>query len=82
MPRCGKCHSQWATFFRCPHCEATFPCPFQLFLVSLAIPAAIAAAIYLLSSFTQRVEHWQAVNKAEPVVDRSLTVEIDKSGVE
>ena len=82
MPRCGKCHSQWATYFSCPHCEAKFPCPLQLLLVSLAIPAAIAAAIYVLSSFFHRVEYWQAVNKAEPIVERSLTVEIDKSGVE
>ena len=82
MPRCGKCHSQWATFFRCPHCEAKFPCPFQLLLVSFAIPAAIAAAIYLLSSFTQRVEHWQTVNTAGTIVDKTLTVDIDKSSVE
>ena len=82
MPRCVKCHSQWATFFRCPHCEAKFPCPLQLLLVSLAIPAALIAAIYVLSSFTHKVEDWQAVKKTDPVVERSLSVEIDKSGVE
>ena len=82
MPRCGKCYSQWATLFRCPHCEARFPCPLQLLLVSLAIPAAIIAAIYMLSSFIHKVEDWQVVKKADPVVEKSLSVEIDKSGVE
>jgi sensor domain CHASE-containing protein len=51
-------------------------------LVSLAIPAAIIAAIYLLSSFTHRFEDWQAVKKTDPVVETSLSVEIDKSDVE
>ena len=82
MPRCGKCHSQWATFFRCPHCETKFPCPLQLLLVTLAIPVAIIAAIYVLSSFTHKVEDWQAVKKSQPVVEKALTVEIDNSAVE
>lgn len=82
MPRCGKCHSQWATLFRCPHCEAKFPCPLRLLLTSLAVPAAIAAAICLLFSFTQRIGRWQSVNKAGAATDHPLTVEIDKSGVE
>jgi hypothetical protein len=51
-------------------------------LVSLAIPAAIIAAIYVLSSFIHKVEDWQVVKKADPVVEKSLSVEIDKSGVE
>ena len=82
MPRCGKCHSQWATLFRCPHCEAKFPCPIQLLLVSLAIPVAIVAAIYVLSSFTHKVEDWEAVKKSQPAEEKALTVEIDKSAVE
>jgi hypothetical protein len=51
-------------------------------LVSLAIPAAIIAAIYLLSSFTHKVERWRSVKTTDPVVEKSLSVEIDKSGVE
>ncbi len=82
MPRCEKCHSQWATLLRCPHCEAKFPCPLQLLLVSLAVPAVIITAIYVLSSFTHKVEHWEAVKKNQPVVEKALTVEIDKSAVE
>jgi len=82
MPRCGKCHSQWATLFRCPHCEAKFPCPLQLLLVSLAVFAIVLAVAYVLSSFTHKVEDWQAVKKNAPVVEKSLSVEIDKSGVE
>ena len=82
MPRCGKCHSQWATLFRCPHCEVRFPCPLQLLLVSLAIPAAIVATIYVLSSFTHKVEDWRAVKNTDPVVEKSLRVRVDKSGLE
>jgi sensor domain CHASE-containing protein len=51
-------------------------------LVTLAIPATIIAAIYVLSSFTHKVEDWQAVKKNQPVVEKALTVEIDKSAVE
>jgi sensor domain CHASE-containing protein len=51
-------------------------------LVTLAIPVAIIAAIYVLSSFTHKVEDWQAVKKSQPVVEKALTVEIDKSAVE
>jgi hypothetical protein len=82
MPRCRKCHSQWATYFRCPHCETKFPCPAQLFLVSLALPLLLAAVIYVLSSLVQKVENWQAVKSSQPVVEKTLTVEIDKSSVE
>ena len=82
MPRCEKCHSQWATFLRCPHCEARFPCMKLLSLVSVAVFAIALAAAYVLSSFTHKVEDWQAVKKTDPVVEKSLSVEIDKSGVE
>jgi sensor domain CHASE-containing protein len=51
-------------------------------LVTLAIPVAIIAAIYVLSSFTHKIEDWQAVKKNQPVVEKALTVEIDKSAVE
>lgn len=82
MPRCEKCHSQWATLFRCPHCEARFPCPLQLLLVSLTVPVIVIAAIYVLSSFTHKVEDWKAVKRSQPVIEKPLTVEIDKSSVE
>jgi len=83
MPRCERCHSQWATFFRCPHCEAKFPCMKQFSLVSAAVFAIVLAIAYVLSSFTHKVENWQAVKKTDPVVEQSsLSVEIDKSGVE
>ena len=82
MPRCEKCHSQWANFFRCPHCEAKFPCMKQLSLISIAVFAVIVAAFYVLSSFTHKVEDWNTLKKNEPVVEKPLTVEIDKSGVE
>ena len=51
-------------------------------LVSLAVFAIVIAAAYVLSSFTHKVEDWQAVKKNEPVVVKPVTVEIDKSGVE
>lgn len=51
-------------------------------MVSLAIPVAIIAVIYLLSSLTHKVEDWQTLKKQQPKVEKSLTVEIDKSGVE
>ena len=82
MPRCEKCHSQWANFFRCPHCEARFPCMKLLSLVSVAVFATVLAVAYFLSSFTHKVEDWQAVKKNETVVVKPVTVEIDKSGVE
>lgn len=82
MPRCERCHSQWATFFRCPHCEAKFPCPRRLALVSIAVFAIVLFVAYMLSSFTEKVEDWEAVQKKEPVVEQSVTVEIDKSGVQ
>ena len=56
--------------------------PIQLLLVSFAIPAVIVAAVYVLYSFTHKVEDWQAVKKNQPVVEQALTVEIDKSAVE
>jgi hypothetical protein len=82
MPRCKKCHSQWASLFRCPHCETKFPCPLQLFLVSLALPLIVAVAIYVLSSFSHKVEDWRALENQQPPADKSLTVEIDRSSVE
>jgi hypothetical protein len=82
MPRCEKCHSQWATFLRCPHCDRKFPCPLQLFAVSGALALAVIAGIYLLFSFADKVEDWFAVEKSQPVTEKSLTVEIDKSTVE
>jgi hypothetical protein len=51
-------------------------------LVSLAIPPAIVAAIYVLSSFTHKVEDWRAVKNTDPVVEKSLRVRVDKSGLE
>ncbi|MFM8459716.1 MAG: hypothetical protein ACKOB0_12410 [Chthoniobacterales bacterium] len=51
-------------------------------LVSLAVFAIVIAAAYVLSSFTHKVEDWQAVKKTDPVVQQTLSVEIDKSGVE
>lgn len=82
MPRCEKCHSQWATYFRCPHCEQKFPCPLQLLLVSIALPLAVIAGIYLLLSFRDKVEDWRAVEKSQPAEEKGLTVKIDKSNVE
>ena len=82
MPRCGKCHSQWATFFRCPHCERRFPCPLQLFLLCLALPVVVAGGIYLLSAFTDKFKDWRASHHEQPVAKPGLTVEIDRSSVE
>lgn len=82
MPRCRKCHSQWATLFRCPHCESRFPCPLHLLLVSLALPALIVAVIYLVSAFGHKLQDWRATHKEEPREEPGLTVEIDKSAVE
>jgi sensor domain CHASE-containing protein len=53
----------------------------QLFLVSLALPLLLAAVIYVLSSLVHKVEDWQAVKNSEPVVEKALTIEIDKSSV-
>jgi hypothetical protein len=61
MPRCRKCHSQWATYFRCPHCETKFPCPLQLVLVSVALPAVIILTVMLFFSFRQKISDWQEV---------------------
>ncbi|MBJ7260195.1 MAG: hypothetical protein JHD33_11710 [Chthoniobacterales bacterium] len=82
MPRCAKCHSQWATLFRCPHCDQNFPCPLQLFAVSAAAVLIVIIGIYLLFSFAHKIKDWRAVEKSQPVKEKSLTVEIDKSGVE
>ena len=82
MPRCGKCHSQWASFFRCPHCEAKSPAPAQLLLVSAALPLAAIALIYVLFSFTRKFEAWRALENNQPVMEKTLTVEIDKSAVQ
>ena len=82
MPRCEQCHSQWATYFRCPHCERTFPCPKRLSLISVSVFAIVLIVVYVLSTFSDKFEDWQAVKKKEPVVEKSLTVEIDKSGVQ
>lgn len=82
MPRCEKCHSQWANFFRCPHCEAKFPCPLQLLLVSLALPVIVVASIYLLFEFGDLFRDWRAKHKDEPRAEPGVTVEIDKSAVE
>jgi hypothetical protein len=53
-----------------------------LSLVSVAVFAIALAAAYVLSSFTHKVEDWQAVKRSQPVVEKPLTVEIDKSSVE
>ena len=82
MPRCKKCHSQWATLFRCPHCERRFPCPLQLLLVSVALPVLLVAGIYLLSAFGDKFKEWRTTHKEEPVAKPGLTVEIDRSSVE
>ena len=82
MPRCKQCHSQWATLFRCPHCERRFPCPLQLFLAILALPVVVAGGIYLLSAFTDKFKDWRASIQEEPVAKPGLTVEIDRSSVE
>ena len=82
MPRCGKCHSQWATYFRCPHCERRFPCPLQLFLLSLALPVVAAGGIYLLFAFSDKFKDWRASHHEQPVAKPGLTVEIDRSSVE
>jgi len=82
MPRCGKCHSQWATFFRCPHCESRFPCPLQFLLVSVALPLFLAAGLYLLYGFGSAFKDWRVFYPQEPAAKPGLTVEIDKSSVE
>lgn len=82
MPRCNKCHSQWATFLRCPHCEKKFPCPLQLFVVSTALALAVIIGLYLLFSFAHKIKDWRTVAKRQPVAEKHLTVEIDKSAVE
>jgi len=82
MPRCKHCHSQWATLFRCPHCERRFPCPLQLLLVSVALPVLLVAGIYLLSAFGDKFKEWRTTHKEEPVAKPGVTVEIDKSSVE
>lgn len=51
-------------------------------LVSAAVFAVVLALAYVLSSFTHKVEDWTALKKNQPVVEKKLTVEIDKSGVE
>ncbi|MFM7375639.1 MAG: hypothetical protein ACKO39_10880 [Chthoniobacterales bacterium] len=51
-------------------------------LVSLGVFAIVIAVAYVLSSFTHKVEDWQAVKENEPEVVKPVTVEIDKSGVE
>jgi hypothetical protein len=82
MPRCEKCHSQWANIFRCPHCERKFPCPNFVFIWSFSVLAAVVLLIAIVSSFQHKVEDWQAVEKEQPVKEKGLTVEIDKSTVE
>ena len=54
----------------------------QLSLISIAVFAVIVAAFYVLSSFTHKVEDWNTLKKNEPVVEKPLTVEIDKSNVQ
>jgi len=54
----------------------------QLSLISFAVLAILIAAFYVLSSFTHKVEDWNTLKKNQPVTEKALTVEIDKSGVE
>jgi hypothetical protein len=53
-----------------------------LSLVSVAVFAIALAAAYVLSSFTHKVEDWRAVKNTDPVVEKSLRVRVDKSGLE
>ena len=50
----------------------------QLFLVSVTLLLVLIAGIYLLFSFTHKIEDWRAVQKREPAEEKTLTVEIDK----
>gem|GEM_PF-4173509 len=81
MPRCEKCHSQWASVFRCPHCERKFPCPNFVFLWSLAALAGclLLFAVYRLTNET--MDGWQTYREDQPVAEEGLKVEIDRSSI-
>jgi hypothetical protein len=52
----------------------------QFFLVSVTLPLVVIAGLYLLFSFSHKIQDWRAVQKRQPAEEKTLTVEIDKEG--